>query len=111
MAGREEAADDTADMLSYAEIIGIVNAVALHAQAETAYAVKDYRLTLGKAVVEHLFHLGYHCHDIALAERTVAACFYCKVFQRQFTLAHRLSEIFSVATAALYVVLYESNLD
>ena len=63
---REEATDNTSDVAGDVEILGIVDANALHSKAETAYAWKNDGLSFGQTLFQDILKLSYDTSDGAL---------------------------------------------
>lgn len=62
VAGGQEAADDALDVAAQAELLRVVHALALHAEAEAAYLGQDDGVAVGEFHLQRVLQVGHHGH-------------------------------------------------
>jgi hypothetical protein len=104
-ASGEETADDTGDVLSDVEVLGIVHTDALHTETETADAREHHRLTLPQFLLQNILKFRHNTYHSTLCKTTITTSLFGDFIERYLALTYCLGKIFPVRTATLDIVL------
>lgn len=94
--GGQEAADDAGDVTADIEPLRLVDALALHTEAEAAYAGEHYGIALGERCLQGILQIGYHSDGGRLVVASRHHLMIEHVTQGNVALAYCLCKVFPV---------------
>lgn len=106
-AGWEKPADDPTDVMADVEFLRVINAFALHTEAEASDTLKVYRLTIGKMALHGGVQLHDYVYHVGFLQGAVCLHLFHYVRKGNLSLRYRLGIVLAEIRTALYVVLQQ----